>query len=139
MKLSKSAVVVLLLALLVPGAWPQTQPQAPAGNKNVDNLGLQVETQKDGQNQDQPQTAQPQTPPGEGARGTQETIVSSKEAKELFRSVDEILQFASQDTGLPIKHEVKRRLTKRSEVQSYIKKSIRRTRTRSDWSGLLRC
>ncbi len=125
MKLSKSAVVVLLLALLVPGAWPQTQPQAPAGNKNVDNLGLQVETQKDGQNQDQPQTAQPQTPPGEGARGTQETIVSSKEAKELFRSVDEILQFASQDTGLPIKHEVKRRLTKRSEVQSYIKKSMK--------------
>src|SRR5208282_4348167 len=119
------AVVVLLLALLVLGAWPQNQPQAPAGNKNVDNLGLQVEAQKDGQNQDQPQTAPAQTPAGEGARATQETVVSSKEAKELFRSVDEILKFASQDTGLPIKHEVKRRLTKRSEVQSYIKKSMK--------------
>jgi hypothetical protein len=68
------------------------------------------------------------TPAGEGARATQatqETVVSPKEAKELFRSVDEILQFASQDTGLPILHKVKRRLTKRDEVQSYIKKSIK--------------
>src|SRR5271165_2217065 len=48
-------------------------------------------------------------------RATQETIISPKEAKELFRSVDEILQFASQDTGLPIEHKVKRRLTKRDE------------------------
>jgi hypothetical protein len=54
-----------------------------------------------------------------------ESTISSKEAKELFRSVDEILEFASHDTGLPIKHEVKRRLTKRDEVQSYIKKSMK--------------
>ena len=58
-------------------------------------------------------------------RPTPETIVSSKEAKELFRSVDEILQFASQDTGLPIKHKVKRKLTKRDEVQSYLEKSMK--------------
>src|ERR1019366_3873792 len=68
---------------------------------------------------------QDQAPAGEGARPTQETIVSPKEAKELFRSVDEILQFASEDTGLPIKHKVKRRLTKRDEVQSYIQKSMK--------------
>src|SRR5450755_549439 len=54
-----------------------------------------------------------------------ESTISSKRAKELFRSVDEILEFASHDTGLPIKHEVKRRLTKRDEVQSYIKKSMK--------------
>jgi len=69
--------------------------------------------------QDQPQTAPAQNPPAA------ETTVSPKEAKELFRSVDEILQFASQDTGLPIKHKVKRRLTKRDEVQSYIEKSMK--------------
>ncbi|MGA2354405.1 MAG: hypothetical protein ABSG02_07905 [Terriglobales bacterium] len=69
--------------------------------------------------------AQDQPPAGGGARSTQDTVVSSKEAKELFRSVDEILQFASQDTGLPIKHEVKRRLTKRNEVQHYIEKSMK--------------
>jgi hypothetical protein len=73
----------------------------------------------------QPQNWQGQTPAGEGAHATQETVVSPKEAKELFRSVDEILQFASQDTGLPIKHKVKRRLTKRDEVQSYIEKSMK--------------
>ncbi len=39
--------------------------------------------------------------------------------------MDEILKFASEDTGLPIKHEVKRRLAKRDEVQSYIQKSMK--------------
>jgi hypothetical protein len=76
----------------------------------------------------QPQASQGQTPAGEAARATpapQDTIISPKEAKELFRSVDEILQFASQDTDLPIKHKVKRRLTKRDEVQSYIEKSMK--------------
>jgi hypothetical protein len=120
MKLWKSAVAVLLLTLLVRGARSQNQPP-PANNKNLDNFGLQV----DDQNHDQPKTAPDQTPAGEGARATQETIVSSKEAKELFRSVDEILQFASQDTGLPIKHKVKRRLAKRDEVQAYIQKSMK--------------
>jgi hypothetical protein len=66
-----------------------------------------------------------QTPAGEGARATQETIVSPKEAKELFKSVDEILKFASDDTHLPIKHQVKRRLVKRDEVQSYILKNMK--------------
>ncbi len=67
----------------------------------------------------------PQTQPPAAAHATAETIVSPKEAKELFRSVDEILEFASQDTGLPIEHKVKRRLTKRDEVQSYIEKSMK--------------
>lgn len=69
--------------------------------------------------------AQNQPPAGESARATPDKVASSKEAKELFRSVDEILQFASQDTGLPIKNEVKSRLTKRSEVQHYIQKSMK--------------
>jgi hypothetical protein len=71
--------------------------------------------------QTEPQPAQPTA----AASATQEKIVSPKEAKELFRSVDEILQFASQDTGLPIEHKVKRRLTKRDEVQAYIEKSMK--------------
>ncbi|MGO9404857.1 MAG: hypothetical protein ACLPVW_15450 [Terriglobales bacterium] len=115
MKLWKSTVVILLFTLLVCGAWSQNQPPAPANSKNVDNLGLQVETQ----NQSQPQAAPAQNPP------TPEAIVSPEEAKQLFRSVDDILQFASQDTDLPIKHNVKRRLTGRDEVQSYIEKSMR--------------
>jgi hypothetical protein len=78
-----------------------------------------------GQNQSQNLASQDQPPAGESARATQETVVSSKEAKELFRSVDEILKFASDDTGLPIKHEVKRKLTKRDEVQSYVEKNMK--------------
>jgi hypothetical protein len=125
MKLSKSAIVVLQFALLVCGAWSQDQPQAPANNKNVDNLGLQVRAQSQVQDQTKDQKkGQPQTAPTENPPAP-ETIVSSKQAKELFRSVDEILQFASQDTDLPIKHKVKRRLTKRDEVQSYIEKSMK--------------
>jgi hypothetical protein len=70
---------------------------------------------------------QSQTQPAanEDAHAKPETTISSKEAKELFRSVDEILKFASDDTGLPIKHEVKRKLTKRDEVQSYVEKNMR--------------
>jgi hypothetical protein len=76
----------------------------------------------------QPQASQGQTPAGESASATSvppDTIISPKQAKELFRSVDEILQFASRDTDLPIKHKVKRRLTKRDEVQSYIEKGMK--------------
>jgi hypothetical protein len=71
-----------------------------------------------------PQTDQK---PAEGARATQpeqEQKISPKEAQELFREVDEILKFASQDTDLPIKHEVKRRLTTRDEVVAYLEKNM---------------
>lgn len=46
--------------------------------------------------------------------------LSAAQAKELFRSVDEIVHFASEDTKLPVKKTVKRRLTTRDEVEKYI-------------------
>src|SRR5438093_940700 len=49
--------------------------------------------------------------------------ISPKEAEELFRSIDEILKFASSDTALPIKKEVKRKLTSRDEVVAYLEKN----------------
>jgi hypothetical protein len=51
-----------------------------------------------------------------------ETIhqITPAEAKELFRSVDEILHFASKDTGLPIKKKVKRTIVSRPQVEKYI-------------------
>ncbi len=122
MKLWKLAIIILLFTALSSGAWSQNSPQPPAGNTNTDNAtsGLQVQDQE--QKHDQPQTAPAQTPAGPA---TPEATISSKEGKELFRSVDEILQFASQDTGLPIKHKVKRRLAKRDEVQKYLEKSMK--------------
>src|SRR5579862_5729436 len=54
----------------------------------------------------------------------QEQKIPPKEAEQLFRDVDEILKFASQDTGLPIKEQIKRRLTTRDEVVAYLEKSM---------------
>ena len=71
---------------------------------------------------------QPQKAAGEGTRATtqQETEqkISPQEAEELFRSVDEILQFASKDSSLPIKQPVKRTLTSRDQVVAYITKHM---------------
>ncbi len=67
-----------------------------------------------------------ETPASSTAAATTATEpkISPKEAEELFRSVDEILRFASKDTSLPIKHEVKRRLTSRDEVEGYLLKNM---------------
>lgn len=62
----------------------------------------------------QPPAAQAQEAPAE------EHHVSAAEAKELFRSLDDILQFASQRTGLPILHPVKKKLASREEVAKYV-------------------
>jgi hypothetical protein len=53
-----------------------------------------------------------------------EQKISPKQAEELFHDVDQILQFASNDTGLPIKKEVKRSLTSRDEVVAYLEKNM---------------
>jgi len=49
-----------------------------------------------------------------------ETRLTGAQAKELFRSVDEILHFASDDSKLPVKHEVKRKLQTRASVEKYV-------------------
>ncbi len=66
-------------------------------------------------------------PPGQQApdqktpdQKSADTHLSSSQAKELFRSVDEILHFASDDSKLPIKHDVKRKLQTRSSVEKYV-------------------
>ncbi|HVG90377.1 MAG TPA: hypothetical protein VNB54_02705, partial [Alphaproteobacteria bacterium] len=46
--------------------------------------------------------------------------ITPAEAKELFRSVDEVLHFASKDTGLPIKKKVKRTIVSRAQVEKYV-------------------
>ncbi len=74
-------------------------------------------------------TSDPQTPAGAGTATQQppeeqEQKISPQEAEKLFRSVDEILGFASKDTSFPIKHEVKRRLVSRDEVASYVVKNM---------------
>jgi hypothetical protein len=75
-----------------------------------------------------PQTGQPDTPPDSTPSRNRVEVepvekihqITSAEAKELFRSVDEILRFASKDTGLPIKKKVKRTIVSRPQVEKYI-------------------
>jgi hypothetical protein len=132
MKFLKSAVIifVFVFAILLRAAPAQQSSTAAPNTRDIDNLGLQVSEQAGQQteqppvqkNDDKKATESDSVPP---EKVSPEKVISPKEAKELFRSVDEILQFASEDTGLPIKHKVKRKLTKRDEVQSYIEKSMR--------------
>ena len=92
------------------------------------------------QNQDQEQAdrsvrstqgQEPQPPsqqePGKAQppKEKEEIKITPREAEELFHSVDEILAFDSKQTGLPIKKEVKRKLTSREEVVSYLTKHMK--------------
>src|SRR5580698_686515 len=79
--------------------------------------------QSSGQDQKQDQS---QKPAGESPASTQpkeETKITPRQAEELFHSVDEILAFDSKQTGLAVKKEVKRKLTSREEVVSYLTKN----------------
>ena len=82
---------------------PQGKPDTPPKTKIEITVPLD-EPQKPG--------AKPQPRP--------EHRMSQAQADELFKSVDDILTFVSKDTGLPIKHPVKRKLATRAEVEKYV-------------------
>src|ERR1700678_1464571 len=58
------------------------------------------------------------------APSTTQAPMTKDQAKELFRSVDEILSFVSADTKLPIEHSVKRKLISRDEVNRYLREKF---------------
>jgi hypothetical protein len=55
-----------------------------------------------------------------------ETRITPQQAKELFKSVSTILTFVSDDTKLPIRHDVKRRLITRAQVEKYLQDSLQK-------------
>src|SRR5438552_6896137 len=77
-----------------------------------------------------PPPAPQQAPPpatdqnAEQSKPNPQTKITPQEAEQLFHEVDTILDFASKDTELPIKHSVKRRLTSREEMVAYLKKNM---------------
>jgi hypothetical protein len=94
------------------------QQSSPQVSTSQDSISAQQKTEPAG-----PETAAPDK--GKEAQKAQpenqpEKTISKEEAQALFRTVDEILEFASKDTGLPIKHPVKRKLASRDEVKKYI-------------------
>jgi hypothetical protein len=50
--------------------------------------------------------------------------LTKDQAKELFKSVDEILAFVSKDTDLPIKSSIKKKLLTRDEVNKYLREKF---------------
>jgi hypothetical protein len=123
-KLVKARFAVVLLLVLSDAAWSQAQNQ----------MALAVQTQQN-QNQNPSQPDKPTASRTEGStQPTQaspaqtpkeEVKITPREAEELFHSVDEILAFDSKHTGLPIKKEVKRKLTSRDEVVGYLTKHMK--------------
>jgi hypothetical protein len=67
--------------------------------------------------QQQPTASQPY--PSQSS-GQETTHITPDQAKQLFALVDDLLKFSSQETGLPIKSTVKRQLTTRAVVESYL-------------------
>lgn len=66
-----------------------------------------------------PQVTAPGTPPS-GSDDNQQPM-TKEQAKELFRSVDDILAFVSKDSKLPIEHSVKRKLLSREQVNKFLR------------------
>jgi len=121
----KSAFIALLVVLLSAGA---TLAQTPAPQSpNQPAAPSQPQTPQSPNATPAPGATQSQ-PPANGQAGDQsqaETHITKEQAKDLFRSVDEILQFVSQDTGLPIEHKVGRKLVTREEVEHYVDKRMK--------------
>jgi hypothetical protein len=55
---------------------------------------------------------------------TTQAPMTKGQGKELFRSVDEILNFVSSDSKLPIEHRVKRKLISREQINRYLTKKF---------------
>ncbi len=107
---SVSAVVVVLLLFGL--SWAQTTPSQPQANPSTQSPASQGQAQTP---KSTPSTEKPEP----------QTRITSAQAKQLFRSVDEILEFASHDTGLPIQQKVKRNLITRESVEHYVDKKMK--------------
>jgi len=103
---------------------PPTQQNAPHGTQQKPEQKSDKPS-SDQASADRSDTDKPRTDkPNAEKSSAPETKITPEQAQQLFRDVDTILNFASNDTTLPIKHEVKRRMASREEVVSYLKKNM---------------
>jgi hypothetical protein len=111
------AVVLLTLSCALSAqeqdqAAPQPQQDQPQPDQNQADKGVR------------PTQAKPAPEQPTQSEEKPEVKITPDQAQELFHSVDEILEFDSHQTGLPIKREVKRKLTSRDEVVSYLTRHL---------------
>lgn len=63
--------------------------------------------------------------PGETPESSDKTThITAEQAKQLFGAVDVLLKYSSDESGLPIKSDVKRQMTSRDVVESYLKQKF---------------
>jgi hypothetical protein len=72
--------------------------------------------------QQPPSSSQPK--PAQSPSQEKTTHITPEQAKQLFALVDDLIKFSSQETGLPIKSTVKRQMTTRTAVESYLKEKF---------------
>jgi hypothetical protein len=116
--------VVLLLEMgraLCARAQDQTPQASSQTSQDQSQQPNQDQSQKQADKSVSPTQASPAPAPAQAAPAEDKEVkITPQEAEELFHSVDEILAFDSKQTGLPIKKQVKRRLTSRDEVVAYL-------------------
>lgn len=116
-------VLAVLLAAAI-GSW------MPAFGQNQPPSGQSASPTQSSQ----PQPASPSSPDKassdkaaqnqQSGKEDQETKITPSQAEQLFHSVDEILEFDSKQTGMPIRKQVKRKLTSRDEVVAFLTKHL---------------
>jgi hypothetical protein len=72
-----------------------------------------------------PPAASANPAPPHGNQGNRSiTHITPEQAQQLFALVDKLIKFSSEETGLPIKSTVKRQLTTRAAVESYLEEKF---------------
>jgi hypothetical protein len=103
-----------VLCLLITELPAQAQaPQAPPAPQTPPTAGKPAGTETQAPARSKP-----------NASTVPETHITPEQAKQLFGLVDQLIKFSSQETGLPIKSEVKRQLTTRTAVEAYLKEKF---------------
>src|SRR5947207_1615044 len=108
--------LALALSLTSANATQSAQQQPPSSSSSQQSNDQKPSEQDGGASQPNSKS--------DAQAGKAETKITPAQAEQLFRDVDTILDFASKDTSLPKKHDVKRRLASREEVVSYLKKNM---------------
>ncbi len=105
-----------------PSSWGYSIPGATSPAQSAPQASPTPQTSPTPQSQPSPQPQPSATPSHrlEVEPVEKEHTITAVEAKELFQSVDDILRFASEDTGLPMKKKVKRTIVSREQVEKYI-------------------
>ena len=125
--------LIALVLALASVAWAQAPPNRPAAPDAGSQAGAPAKAQPRPPKPDVVPSSSgqqpPKAPPGQSkeapAQASPDYHITPKEAKELLSAVDEVLRFDSADTGLRIRHEIKRQLVDRQQVQKYVEERIR--------------